>query len=240
MKRYEVQDEVQDEVQELIAKLREEHKGRLPVVEIFNSIDGEGKKAGQPATFIRFAGCNARCSYCDTAYSHMFDNVTWMSAIEIVIKLMQYGYKNITITGGEPLLYEYALYWIIKRLPDHEFNIETNGILPPAESLWQLDNVFFTADCKCPSSGETPLDYPNKIRPRDVVKFVVGSKEDLEFVSDFLIYNPLQTENIYIHPVFDKLDLKELVQFVKDYRHLGVRMGIQLHKIVWPAETRGV
>ena len=70
----------------------------LCVNEIFDSIDGEGKKAGQLATFIRLCGCNLRCSYCDTAYA--FNEGRHMDIADIIA---QVSYPNVTLTGGEPL-----------------------------------------------------------------------------------------------------------------------------------------
>ena len=82
------------------------------VVEIFESINGEGKKAGQLALFIRFQKCNLNCSYCDTKWANSDTSpYTLMSLEELYNKVVESGIKNITITGGEPLLHR--KYWRI-------------------------------------------------------------------------------------------------------------------------------
>lgn len=229
-----------------IPKLIDEHNGKLPIVEIFHSIEGEGKKAGAPAVFVRFAGCNLRCSYCDTKYSHsLYDSkIKWMSIAEIVKEIISYRCNNVTLTGGEPLLYARHIPQIIRlttsKLKDVEFNIETNGTISPNYSVTQLDNVFFTTDCKCPPDEYNRFLYSSDLREKDVLKFVVASKEDLDFVRDFLIEHPVNTKNIFIHPVFGKIDLKVIAEFVKEHEYLNIRLGVQLHKIIWNPDTRGV
>lgn len=228
-------------VQKEIEEWRNCHSSKLPVVEIFHSIEGEGIKAGLPATFVRFVGCNLRCSYCDTKYSYIPEkNTLWMDPTDIMSEILKYGCKNVTFTGGEPLLYQFDIYKIAKRLLNYKFNIETNGSMEPTEALWKLSNMIFTADCKCPSSGAPPLKYAKKLRPMDALKFVVGTTEDLEFVKRFLLDNEIWTKNIFIHPVFDKIDLRDIAQFVKENEDLEIRMGIQMHKIIWNPNTRGV
>ena len=81
-------------------------KDSLVVNEIFGSIDGEGLRTGELATFIRLAGCNLRCSYCDTDYALKANQGTEMSIDEIIAKVKDIGYRNITLTGGEPLIHK--------------------------------------------------------------------------------------------------------------------------------------
>ena len=84
------------------------------------------------------------------------------------------------------------------------------------------------------------LIYPHLLREKDVLKFVVSNEMDLEFVKDFLIDNPVDTKNIFVHPVFGKIDLQVLAEFVKEHDYLNIRLGVQLHKIIWNPDTRGV
>jgi 7-carboxy-7-deazaguanine synthase len=217
------------------------HGDKIPVTEIFHSIEGEGIKAGLPSTFVRFVGCNLRCNYCDTKYSFMPDhNTEWMSLTDIMSSILNLKCKNVTFTGGEPLLYQFDIAKIAAKLPNYRFNIETNGTIEPTTALWQLPNVFFTADCKCPSSGSPALKYAKKLRPIDALKFVVGTSKDLEFVKEFLLENNICTNHIFIHPVFDSIELETIANFVKENEELNVRMGIQLHKLIWNVNQRGV
>ena len=82
----------------------------MKVVEIFNSIDGEGKRAGELTTFIRLFGCNLNCSYCDSRYAceNTDENLPWIdkSIEDILAECERYGTRNITVTGGEPLIHK--------------------------------------------------------------------------------------------------------------------------------------
>ncbi len=206
-----------------------------PVNEIFFSIDGEGKRAGSLAAFIRLAGCNLRCSYCDTAYA--FDEGKTMRIEEIAETVK--GWKNVTVTGGEPLWQD--IHALLQRLREHEVNIETNGsvdVTPYHAYPW----VFFTLDYKCPSSGmESSMREKNfqTLRPQDVLKFVVGDMEDLRTAQRVCEkYEPNCL--VYLSPVFGKIEAKEIVEYMKSARYKNWRLQLQLHKYIWPPDARGV
>ena len=205
------------------------------VNEIFFSIDGEGKRAGSLAAFIRLAGCNLRCSYCDTAYA--FDEGKSMR-IEAIAEAVK-GWKNVTVTGGEPLCQD--IHVLLQRLREHEVNIETNGsvdVTPYHAYPW----VFFTLDYKCPSSGmESSMLEKNfqTLRPQDVLKFVVGDMEDLRTAQRVCEkYEPNCL--VYLSPVFGKIEAKEIVEYMKSARYKNWRLQLQLHKYIWPPDARGV
>ena len=205
------------------------------VNEIFFSIDGEGKRAGSLAAFIRLAGCNLRCSYCDTAYA--FDEGKSMR-IEAIAEAVK-GWKNVTVTGGEPLCQD--IHVLLQRLREHEVNIETNGsvdVTPYHAYPW----VFFTLDYKCPSSGmESSMLEKNfqTLRPQDVLKFVVGDMEDLRTAQRVCEkYEPCCL--VYLSPVFGKVEAKEIVEYMKGARYKNWRLQLQLHKYIWPPDARGV
>ena len=206
-----------------------------PVNEIFFSIDGEGKRAGSLAAFIRLAGCNLRCSYCDTAYA--FDEGKSMR-IEAIAEAVK-GWKNVTVTGGEPLSQD--IHALLQQLREHEVNIETNGsvdVTPYHAYPW----VFFTLDYKCPSSGmESSMLEKNfqTLRPQDVLKFVVGDMEDLRTAQRVCEkYEPNCL--VYLSPVFGKIEAKEIVEYMKSARYKNWRLQLQLHKYIWPPDARGV
>ena len=134
----------------------------MKVIEIFDSIDGEGIRTGQCATFIRLAGCNLRCSYCDTVYSLFGEETpceyTEMTVDDIISKVNM-TYKRVTLTGGEPLVHTDSAELVLK-LTDIgcDVNIETNGAVDIVDFLGKVpksDNLFFTIDYKLPSSGMT-------------------------------------------------------------------------------------
>lgn len=125
----------------------------MRVNEIFKSIDGEGLRTGELTTFIRLAGCNLRCSYCDTCYALKNSNGTEMSVDEIVKKAKKMDYRNITLTGGEPLIHK-DVDDLISKLCENGFyvNIETNGSVPIDKYITNK-NIILTMDYKLPSSG---------------------------------------------------------------------------------------
>ena len=223
----------------------EKHDGKLPVVEIFYSIEGEGKRAGSPTVFIRFAGCNLRCKYCDTKYAFNLNSpeIFWMDIDEIVSEVMKYKCENVTITGGEPLLYQIYITRMIKYMthlkPDIEVNIETNGTITPLYVLMNMENVFITADQKCPCSGyDEVVPYLSDLREQDVLKFVVADEVDLAFMKKVLIEHKVKAQ-IFMHPVFGA-DLQKLAEFIKQNDYLNIRLGIQLHKVIWKPNERWV
>ena len=219
----------------------------MKVVEIFNSIEGEGKRAGIPCTFIRLYGCNCSCSYCDTTYA-CTDNTSYqvMSINEVINVIQQWDCRNITVTGGEPLIHP-GINELLKLLIDMgcEVNVETNGTIIPSFRLHGIlsNDIFYTIDYKCISSGmSNRMDeelFEKHIWTGDVVKFVVGSIEDLEqaltVCEKYNIHN-----NIYVSPVFGKIEPAEIVGFIQQHCLWDWHVQVQLHKILWPADMRGV
>ena len=210
-------------------------QNELSVNEIFFSIDGEGKRAGKLAAFIRLAGCNLRCSYCDTEYAFTDGQLMRIDEIAEAVE----GWENVTVTGGEPLLQD--IHALLERLQGHEVNIETNGsvdVTPYHAYPW----VFFTLDYKCPSSGmESSMLEKNfqTLRPQDVLKFVVGDMEDLRTAQQVCEkYEPRCL--VYLSPVFGKIEAKEIVEYMKSARYKNWRLQLQLHKYIWPPDARGV
>lgn len=209
-------------------------KNSLLVNEIFNSIDGEGKRAGKLTTFIRLTGCNLRCNYCDTSYA--FHDGIDMSVEEIV---KQVKYRNVTLTGGEPLIQNVKPLLIA--LHHHNVNIETNGSID-IEPYFFLPNVWFTVDYKTGSSGMiNKMWYKNftKLRPQDVIKFVVGSREDLEQARK-LCNTYRFTCPIYVSPVFGKIEPSKIVEYMQEKELEAWRIQLQLHKFIWDPTERGV
>ncbi|MBO6035109.1 MAG: radical SAM protein, partial [Paludibacteraceae bacterium] len=124
----------------------------MKVVEKFISIDGEGPTAGALSMFVRFAGCNLRCAWCDTSYAwDTTADVTEMSASDIADYIKSTGIGHVTITGGEPLL-QPGLIGLLSRLADYQVHIETNGAIP-VEQFRIGDNIHFVIDYKLPDSG---------------------------------------------------------------------------------------
>lgn len=234
----------------------------MQINEIFSSIDGEGIRTGYLTTFIRTQFCNLKCSYCDTKYSWEAcddsgeQQYTVMSVEEIVAKCDELGNYRVTFTGGEPLIQRDAPELVAALLDaGYEVNIETNGAvdLPTFENKLvdilqddhNLNNLIYTLDYKCPSSGEEDkmilTNIPFLIQG-DVLKFVCGSQEDLDHMRAIVneyVPNP-HTFEVFISPVFGQLEGSEIVDYMKEYNMQNVRVQVQLHKIFWDPARRGV
>lgn len=212
----------------------------MKVVEIFKSIDGEGIRAGYPVVFIRLAGCNLRCTYCDTKYSYDGKEYPDMTVDEIVKRVLRFGCSRVTLTGGEPLIHE-DVDFLVEDLTDHgiEVNIETNGSVDISPYTANL-NVIVTMDYKCPISGmEDRMLFSNlhELRKKDVLKFVVGSKEDLDICRNLCHSSEA---SVFISPVFGSIEPKEIVEYILDRGMDDCRVQLQLHKFIWDPEKRGV
>lgn len=214
----------------------------MKVVEIFKSIDGEGKRAGLPTTFVRLYGCNLNCSYCDTRYGCEDNNYTIWSVDSIMDTIKRFGIQSVTITGGEPLIHP-GIHKLINTLLESGYwvNVETNG------SIWigqfpKHKNLFFTMDYKSPSSGMEKrmiLENLSLLTSKDVLKFVVGSEEDLDRSLEILEqYQP--NCQIYFSPVFKEIEPKAIVDFILYHKLNNCKVQVQLHKIIWDPKERGV
>lgn len=214
------------------------------VAEHFISINGEGQRAGELALFVRFVGCNLSCSWCDTKWANSPNApFTEMSAQEICNLAKSSGVKNVTITGGEPLLQQNITSLIIALAKQgSSVEIETNGSVPLPEI--SDSSVTFTMDYKLPSSNmESRMCLENfaRLTPRDTVKFVCGSHADLERAAQIIAQYDLTNKcKVYLSPVFTMIDPKDIVEFMKDRTLNGVRLQLQLHKFIWDPNERGV
>lgn len=218
----------------------------IKVSEIFRSIDGEGIRTGYPATFIRLFGCNLNCSYCDSSYATSGNDYIEMSILDILDRVEYLGLRRITLTGGEPLSCHQCFNLVHELTSNgYEVNIETNGslsILPYVFPRKYTKNIIVTMDYKCPSSGMEDQMYQNNLdilRSQDVLKFVVGSKLDLDTVVNIIRDHDIKA-NIFVSPVFDKIDPKEIVEFILSNKIENVRVQLQLHKIIWNPDMREV
>jgi 7-carboxy-7-deazaguanine synthase len=219
------------------------------ITEIFNSIQGEGTRAGLPCVFVRFTGCNLRCTWCDTAYA--FHGGNRMSVEEVAARVDSLGgpHKLVELTGGEPLLQE-EIYPLADRLLSAGYTvmIETSG----ERFIGRLPReVIKIVDVKCPDSGE-PATFEHRnldqLSPNDEMKFVISSRNDYEFARQFVDEHRLagRVKEILFSPVHDDpqgnwrgLEARTLVGWIL-HDHLPVRLGLQLHKIVWDPATKGV
>ena len=213
----------------------------LKINEIFKSIQGESTFAGLPCTFVRLAGCNLRCTYCDTNYAYY--NGEELSDEDIIKKIEEYGVKCVEFTGGEPLLQEETPK-LLKTLLDKGYNVlvETNGSI----CIGCLDKrLNIIMDYKSPKSGMNERMRPKNfefLKKTDQIKFVVLDESDYQWAKGVIEENGLieKFDNILISPAYGELSPKSLVTWVlKD--NLSVRVQLQIHKYIWaPDEREGV
>ena len=240
----------------------------LLVNEIYLSLQGESTFAGLPCIFVRLTACNLRCSYCDTAYA--FKEGEKMSVADVLQRVRELAapFENrpgsmklplVELTGGEPLLQANVLP-LMKQFCDDGLTvlIETSG----AHDVSKIDpRVRVIMDLKCPSSGEVAhncWDNIAHLKPIDEVKFVIGTGEDYEWSKEVLAEHALATrctvlfswvaplseaqQDKSLKPVptgqtpISRRDLAERIVADK----LPVRFQVQMHKVIWSPEARGV
>lgn len=219
---------------------------KFPVVERFVSINGESTRAGEPAVFIRFRGCNLHCTYCDTSWANTGSApYHMMTTEELTDYVLETGITNVTLTGGEPLLQE-GIYELIERLMKNgrRVEIETNGSISVRELSAMPYRPVFTLDYKLPCSGmEKSMLTENYeyLQKEDAVKFVSGSIEDLEKAKDIIERYALTEKcRVYISPVFGSIEPADIVDFMLENKMNDVRLQLQLHKFIWDPNRRGV
>lgn len=211
----------------------------LKVNEIFYSVQGESSKAGLPCVFVRLTYCNLRCTYCDTKYA--FYEGEEKTIDEIISEVKKYNCSLVELTGGEPLVQDESLE-LMKQLCDQGFEVmlETGGSLP----INEIDErVMIIMDLKCPSSKMMKKNlYKNIdfIKKMDEVKFVIGSREDYEWSKEIIEKYRLNDKcSVLFSVVFGQLEPVQLVNWILKDR-LKVRYQLQMHKIIWHPETKGV
>lgn len=213
----------------------------LIVNEVFHSIQGEGTRAGLPCSFVRLTGCNLRCDWCDT--HDAWYNGNEMAIEQILEALGRSPCRRVEVTGGEPLCQEHARP-LLKALCDAGFEVllETNG----SQDISAVDpRVARIVDFKCPSSL---MDAHNRwadvrcLTARDEVKFVLADRGDFEYARQAVLERDLlEICPVIFSPVVNRLPPADLAHWLLDDAQLqNVRLGLQLHRIIWPDEERGV
>ncbi len=224
------------------------------LIEIYKSIQGESSFAGRPCIFVRLAGCNLRCSWCDSEYT--FTGGYKLSEDEVVAEIAKLApVKLVEFTGGEPLLQEREVIPLMQRLlgSGYELMIETSGERPVEKVPKAVHKIL---DVKCPGSGEAGrfrMTNLASLTERDEMKFVITNRDDYEFARTFIRDNALEGRvgGILLSPAFSKtptperttenclLDPRELVEWMLA-DGLNARLSLQIHKYIWEPMKKGV
>jgi 7-carboxy-7-deazaguanine synthase len=212
----------------------------LTVNEIFHSIQGESRRAGEPCVFVRLTACDLRCSWCDTPYA--FYEGKKRSVEDVIAEVERFRCPLVEITGGEPLLQE-DVYPLMEQLIARGLTVmlETGG----HRSIARVPaGVHRIVDVKCPGSGEAHRNHwenLDAVGGGDEVKFVIKDRADYEYARDVVARHDLsaRTGAVLFSPVHGLMDARLLSEWVLADR-LAVRLQLQLHKFIWSPETRGV
>ena len=211
----------------------------MQVSEIFYSIQGETSYAGRPCVFVRLAGCNLDCAYCDTPYAR--EGGTAMALDEVMRNVGEHPVGLAMVTGGEPLVQDETPQ-LVQMLIEAGYTVlvETNGsldigVLP--------DEAIRIVDMKCPDSGMADRMFlPNlhEVRKGDEIKFVVSSRRDYLWAQEMVLTHALPgPTTVLFSPTHGMLDMRELAEWIIE-DHLDCKLQLQLHKIIWPEKRRGV
>ncbi|HEV2462542.1 MAG TPA: radical SAM protein [Acidobacteriaceae bacterium] len=224
------------------------------LIEIYKSVQGESSFAGRPCIFVRLAGCNLRCSWCDSEYT--FTGGYKLTEDGIVAEIEKLApVKLVEFTGGEPLLQERELVPLMERLlrEGYELMIETSGERPVEKVPKAVHKII---DVKCPGSGEASrfrITNLASLTDRDELKFVLTNRNDYEYARDFIRNNVLDERAgaVLLSPAFSKtpsperttenclLDPRELVEWMLA-DGLNARLNLQIHKYIWEPQKKGV
>jgi 7-carboxy-7-deazaguanine synthase len=227
----------------------------MHLIELYKSVQGESSFAGMPCIFVRLAGCNLRCAWCDSEYTFSggkpFTQDEVVRAVETLAPC-----KLVEFTGGEPMLQARELLPLMERLlaENYTLMIETSGERPLAEVPKAVHKIV---DVKCPGAGAAAnsfrLENLDALTKNDEVKFVISDRVDYEFARNFIREHALDQKagHILLSPAFQKipsplrtadnmaLDPRKLVDWMLE-DGLPVRLSLQIHKFIWEPQKKGV
>jgi len=227
----------------------------MHLIEIYKSLQGESSFAGLPCVFVRLAGCNLRCAWCDSEYT--FTGGHAMSDVDVLAEVQRLSPSGglVEITGGEPMLQERELIPFMRQLIalNYQVLLETSGERPLALVPSEVHKIV---DVKCPGSGEQHRFRPENLATltaRDELKFVLASREDYDYAREFIRLHGLDSNpaRLILSPAFRKgatgsrstenclLDPRDLAEWMLA-DNLNARLGLQLHKYIWEPQLKGV
>jgi 7-carboxy-7-deazaguanine synthase len=227
----------------------------MQIIEIYKSLQGESSYSGMPCVFVRLAGCNLRCVWCDSEYTFKGGSRMTLEQVEAEVQRLSPHGGLVEITGGEPMLQEREVVPLMEHLlrRGHTVLLETSGERPLSRVPKQVVKIV---DVKCPDSGEGDTFNPENLQAlteRDELKFVIAGRRDYEFARDFVREHSTDAGGVssIFSPAFRKdatgsrtadhclVDPRELAEWILA-DNLNVRLGFQIHKFIWEPSLKGV
>ena len=211
----------------------------LKINEIYYSVQGESTHSGCPCIFIRLTYCNLRCSYCDTEYA--FYDGKDMEITYIMSEIKRWDCNLVEVTGGEPLFQDECIDLLNELVnSNYEVMLETGGSLSISDVPKKVVKIV---DFKCPSSGMVKKNLwsiVDDLQAHDEVKFVIGNREDFDWAKDRITeYSLDKICTLLFSPTFGEIDPQQIVEWILA-ENLPVRMQLQMHKMIWSPEEKGV
>ena len=211
----------------------------LKINEIYYSVQGESTHSGRPCIFIRLTYCNLRCSYCDTEYA--FYDGKDMEITDIMSEIKRWDCNLVEVTGGEPLFQDECIDLLNELVnSNYEVMLETGGSLSISDVPKKVVKIV---DFKCPSSGMVKKNLwsiVDDLQAHDEVKFVIGNREDFDWAKDRITeYSLDKICTLLFSPTFGEIDPQQIVEWILA-ENLPVRMQLQMHKMIWSPEEKGV
>lgn len=225
------------------------------LIELYKSVQGESSFSGLPCIFVRFAGCNLRCAWCDSEYTFSggkpFTQDEVMAQIEALAPC-----RLVEFTGGEPMLQARELLPLMDRLLSAGYTLmmESSGERPLGEVPKAVHKIV---DVKCPGAGSAAdsfrLENLSALTTDDELKFVLTSRADYEFAKKFIAEHGVREKvgGILLSPAFSKnpsplrttdnatLDPRTLVEWMME-DGVDARLSLQIHKFIWEPMKKGV
>ena len=227
----------------------------MQIIEIYKSLQGESSYTGLPCVFVRLAGCNLRCTWCDSEYTFKGGRRMTLDEVEREVRRLSPDGGLVEITGGEPMLQEREVVSLMDSLlaANYTLLLETSGERPLERVPSQVVKIV---DVKCPDSGEGDtfrIENLNTLTTRDEVKFVIASRRDYEFARDFMREHDLSSRVacVILSPAFrkDATGSRDVSHCLVDPQNLAewmladglkARLGLQIHKFIWEPSLKGV
>ena len=227
----------------------------MNLIELYKSVQGESSFAGLPCIFVRFAGCNLRCAWCDSEYT--FTGGKPFTQAEVIAQIEALApCKLVEFTGGEPMLHAKELLPLMDVLlaQGYRLMIETSGERPLADVPKAVHKIV---DVKCPGAGAAAnsfnMENLDALTLNDEVKFVLTGRRDYEFAKTFIAEHDLRrrVRDILLSPAFSKspsplrtvenatLDPRKLVEWMME-DGVDARLSLQIHKFIWEPQKKGV